>query len=308
MKTRLCFALMLCSAFSTQSHAADSNTSWYHDKLTIAPSLGLLSTSSGESFYEKNNKTTQIDWRVSNTPVLKLSMDYTLDLQKTIYARLWTTLQKKTGTLNAYDWGENPQDNWTEYSHHPNSPLNHAYEIDVGVSMPLYTNPAWKHDVLGGFQFSRYNWSSYGGDYWYGSGDDVGSFPPNELGADYTQKLSALYIGLATRYTHQQWTINAVLKGSPLARIEYADNHAMFNLHFKGQVKNLWYLGSNVSVAYAMTPRLQLSMDFTYSIFFEKQGSIDMRSNSNNGKTFHRDSATAYNINRLLTFGARYSF
>jgi plasminogen activator len=308
MKTRLCFALMLCSTLPIQSYAADENTSWHQDKLVITPSIGMLSSNTGEYVYENDQKLSQLDWRVSNVPVLKLSLDYTLDFQRAIYARLWTTLHKKTGSMNDYDWLDAYQSKWTDWSRHTNVPLNKAYEIDAGMSMSLYDTPQWKHDALVGLQLSRYHWSSYGGQYWYDNGDNIGSFPANEHGIDYIQKLTALYVGVATRYTHQKWSVHATLKGSPFARINDYDEHLLRDLYFQGTIKNMWYLGSNISVMYAITPRLQLTMDFAYSIFFEGRGDTEILDRSTGTTEYSQDSAAASNISRLLTFGVRYSF
>ncbi|MBG6246090.1 hypothetical protein CS369_17345 [Candidatus Symbiopectobacterium sp. 'North America'] len=101
---------------------------------TISGALGWLEGKSHENVYMENgDKLSQLDWKIKQTPIMAMAVNWDIFPHITLNARGWTTFAERSAKMDDYDWLYDDQAHWSEWSYHPNSRLNHANAFDMGV-------------------------------------------------------------------------------------------------------------------------------------------------------------------------------
>lgn len=117
--------------FSFSTYAAD----YEFNGLSLSASLGILSGKAHEYVYhpETDTKLSQLDWRIKNAPIIKGELNYDVLDWLSMNGQGWTTLVKNKAAMDDYDWLNPYQDTWTHWSHHEDTHLNYANELDMSL-------------------------------------------------------------------------------------------------------------------------------------------------------------------------------
>ena len=125
---------------------------------------------------EQIKKLSQLDWRIKNAAIINGELNYDVLAWLSIKGRGWTTLAKNKAAMDDYDWFNPNQNHWTDWSHHENTHLNYANELDLSLRAWLLQDQSYKLGVAAGYQWNSFSWRSTGGCYQYNNGIDAGCF------------------------------------------------------------------------------------------------------------------------------------
>lgn len=166
---------------------------------------------------------------------------------------------------------------WTDRSQHPDTNLNHYYQIDTGLD--FYAIEQQKLDLIlrFGFRYTDIGFDAYNGDYIYsdqvnGFRGDVGNFTDG-LGISYRQKLPGFYLNPRVNWKIAQavdltfgGTIGATYK--PMDR----DHHWHRNLVFVEDLESTTFWGLNATIDYRVTPCLLFYVEGNYDKYTLHKG------------------------------------
>ncbi len=239
---------------------------------------GYLTGMSRELVYNipgDGSKLSQLNWQIDRAFVLGGSLNYQALDWLTLRGRGWTHLSSDNA-MDDYDWlfGYRGFESWSDWSHHGDTRLAKAYQIDLGASARLMETGPWSVSALAGYRFLTMKWDAYGGSYIYstnGFRDDIGSFEAGELQIAYQQWWHIPYLGLGFRYGSGPLTVTAELIGSPLVGVRDKDNHVDIAL-FKEAFSPTVMAGASLGAELAVTDRISLTWRAEAQRFFEAKG------------------------------------
>ena len=156
----------------------------------------------------------------------------------------------------------------TDISKSPDTHLTQAYLIDAEICYDFYNLSPWCSDLrfgfLLGYQYSKFAWKAFGGNFDYDEGADIGSFPDGELVIAYQQKFSVPYIGLNLDWQIDCWELNLFGKYTCLAYAEDHDFHALRDATFidKFNAQQYWNAGAKASWNFLGNAWLNIKYEF----------------------------------------------
>lgn len=291
--------------------ASASYNSSITDNLKVSTSLGLLSAESQESVYQPENqghKVSQLDWKVKNAPIIKMDISWDLLSRLTLTAKGWSTLSSADGFMDNYDWLNQNQINWSEWSHHSKTNLNHANEIDLNVKFWLLNNNNYRIGAISGYQQSNNSWVAYGGDLIYSNGSQLIKLSDDIMAISYKQKFNMPYIGLAGHYRHQNFELNTMFKYSSWVNANGYDKHHLRNQTFNDTSKNSRYYGVAMDVGYYVTKNTKVFVEASWNRYSEGKGNSQML-NQATGQSINtlKGAGIAYR-NQTLSLGLQHKF
>nr|WP_232036939.1 omptin family outer membrane protease [Serratia marcescens] len=281
------------------------------DGVTVSTSLGWLGGESKEYVYdvETGRKISELNWKITNTAIIKGDISWEPLFWLTLNARGWSTLAPSGAGMDDYDWMDAGQSQWTHWSNSPDTRLNHANEFDVNASVWLIRRPDYKVGVAVGYQQTRFGWTAFGGHYQYDNGNDVGDFPRGERGIGYQQKFSTPYLGLTGGYRYHDFEFNALLKFSPWVEARDNDEHYMRDLTFREKTRGSSYYSALVDVGYYVTPKARVFTGFTWSKYSQGKGGTQIIDRASGESIYDGgDAAGMENENYNVTAGLQYRF
>ncbi len=311
MKKQCAIACSVMACSMVFSARAENHGQSMTDNITLDASVGWLAGKSQENVYDidDGSKISQLDWKIKNTPIIKLGFAWEPTRRLTLNARGWTTLASRSAKMDDHDWIDSSQSRWSDWSTHPNSRLNHANEFDLGITGWVLNQPRYRLGGVIGYQQTRFSWTAIGGSYQYDNGTQVGTFPQGEHVSGYRQRFSLPYLGVAGLYRYQQIEFNLLLKFSPWIQARDNDEHYLRELTFRDNADDVRYYSASLDVGYYLTPHAKVFTALSWSKYQEGKGGtqvIDTQSGESESES--GDVAGISNKNYNVTFGLQYQF
>ncbi|MGE4802558.1 omptin family outer membrane protease [Yersinia hibernica] len=290
---------------------ADDNIHLDSKSIKTSVGLGMLGGESKEYVYDSDSgqKISQLNWKIKNTAIIKGDISWDAFNWLTLNARGWTSLASGSSGMDDYDWLIPGQTNWSHWSNHPNTQLNHANEFDVNVKGWILNTPEYRIGTIFGYQQTRFSWAASGGSYSYNNGATTGVSPPNSPGIGYNQQFSMPYLGLASIYRYQDFEFNALLKFSPWVTANDNDEHYRRNLTFREKTNNSRYYSVTVDAGYYVTPNAKVYTELSLSKYEEGKGGTEIINRATGEKAYlGGDAAGIENMNYTVSIGMQYQF
>lgn len=278
--------------------------------LSLSTSLGVLSGKAHEYVYNQktDTKLSQLNWRIKNAAIINGELNYDVLTWLSINGRGWITLAKNKAAMDDYDWLNPYQETWTDWSHHENTHLNYANELDLNFKAWLMQNENYKLGLAAGYQWSSFSWRASGGCYQYNSGTDMGCFPDNQLGIGYQQKFRTPYVGLAGKYFINNFEFIALLKYSGWVSARDHDEHYARNLTFKEYGSNSRYYAATINSGYHVTRNAKIFVEASYNHYSNGRADTEVIDNDTGEHFYENDSAGLSNKNYSVALGLQYLF
>lgn len=278
--------------------------------LSLSTSIGVLSGKANEYVYnqETGTKLSELNWRIKNAAIINGELNYDALSWLSMNGRGWITLTKNKAAMDDYDWLNPYQDTWTDWSHHENTHLNYANEVDLNLRAWLMQNEHYKLGLAAGYQWSSFSWRAIGGCYQYNNGSNMGCFPGNELGIGYQQKFRTPYLGLAGKYFINNFEFNAFLKYSNWVSARDHDEHYARNLTFKEYGNNSRYYAATINSGYHVTRSATIFVEASYNHYSNGRADTEVIDNDTGEHFYENDSAGLSNKNYSVALGLQYLF
>ncbi|KTD71223.1 omptin family outer membrane protease [Legionella tucsonensis] len=278
--------------------------------LSLSTSLGILSGKAHEYVYnqETDTKLSQLNWRIKNAAIINGEFNYDFLPSLSINGRGWLTLAKNKAAMDDYDWLNPYQETWTDWSHHDNTHLNYANEVDLSLRAWLMQNQDYKLGLATGYQWSSFSWRATGGCYQYNNGTDVGCFSGDQPGIGYQQKFRTPYVGLAGKYFINNFEFNALLKYSAWVSARDHDEHYARNLTFKEYGNNSRYYAAIINSGYHVTHNAKIFVEASYNHYSNGRADTEIIDNDTGEHFYESDSAGLSNKNYSVALGLQYLF
>ncbi|KMV70720.1 hypothetical protein AI29_10450 [bacteria symbiont BFo2 of Frankliniella occidentalis] len=295
---------LVANAYASDNYLA----SW--DDVSVEVSAGVLSTTTKERVYDPTNghKDSQLNWRVNNAPVLKGALEWRVLPKLSLGLEGWSTVAKRGGVMNDYDWEDESQKSWTSKSYHPKSQLNHANQFDFSLKYWLLSNDDARIGIVSGYQQTRYRFSAYGGQYNYNNGQYVGDLANSLLGISYRQTFKTPYIGLLASYRYQQWEVGGAVKYSAWGRASDIDEHYLTDTIFRASVNKQKFAALSLNAGYYLTEHAKVYLAGTWAATFNQKGRLSYHDRGEDSSGSLKNSAGIENRSLMASLGLRYSF
>ncbi|EOQ68782.1 omptin family outer membrane protease [Acinetobacter pittii] len=273
---------LIFATLASCSVQANTDSQWTHftpSNVSASLSSGILNGGKArELVLADTEKVSQLDWEMKNAPIVKADLSWQFLPWLAFNAKGWTTVSSNKTTMDDYDWLDEEDSNLvTDWSHHPNTKLNHANEFDLNFQGLIFNQPSLKVSGLVGYQESRFSWNASGGTYHYSSKDEEGNYIPDSAQSNegefepgymligYQQKFSVPYFGLAAQYIYKNFELNGLVKYSPWAKAKDFDNHYERSFVSTNNAKRSDYYGATVNVGYNVIPGTKLFTEFNWN-------------------------------------------
>ncbi|HHT9885587.1 TPA: omptin family outer membrane protease Leo [Legionella pneumophila] len=292
--------------FSCPTYAAD----YEFNGLSLSTSLGILSGKAHEYVYhpETDTKLSQLDWRIKNAPIIKGELNYDFLDWLSMNSRGWTTFVKNKAAMDDYDWLNPYQDNWTHWSHHEDTHLNYANELDMSLRAWLMQKQNYKLGLATGYQWNSFDWKATGGCYQYYGGLYAGCFPGDQPGIGYQQKFRTPYIGLAGKYFINNFEFSGLLKFSDWVSARDHDEHYARNLTFNERGNSSRYYAATIHSGYFLKPNTKIFVEASYNHYSNGRADTEIIDNDTGERSYFGDSAGLSNKHYTVALGLQYLF
>lgn len=261
---------LIGSAYADDQYRA----SW--EDVSVEVGMGMLSVTTKERVYDPNNnhKVSQLNWNAHNTPILRTMLEWRVIPELSLGLAGWSTVAKRGGVMDDYDWEDENQKGWTSKSHHPRSQLNRANQFDLSVKYWLLSNEDTRIGIVSGYQQTRYRFNAYGGQYNYDNGQNIGTLPDSLLGISYRQTFKTPYIGLLASYRYQRWEVGGEVKYSAWGRASDVDEHYLTDTTFWASVNKQKFAALSVNAGYYLTDHAKVYFEGTWGATFNQKGRL----------------------------------
>ncbi len=296
----------LSLTFALDVYAAD----YILNGMSLSTSLGVLSGKAHEYVYysETGSKLSQLDWHIKNAAIINGELNYDFLAWLSINGRGWITLAKNKAAMDDYDWFDPNQKSWTDWSHHENTHLNYANELDLSLRAWLMQKQSYKLGLAAGYQWDSFSWRATGGCYQYNNGTETGCFPGNQPGIGYQQKFRAPYVGLAGKYFINNFEFNALLKFSDWVSAQDHDEHYARNLTFTERGTHSKYYAATINSGYFVTRNAKIFVEASYNHYSNGRADTEIIDNDTGYHEHDSNSAGLSNKNYTLALGLQYLF
>ncbi|EFD5001456.1 omptin family outer membrane protease [Escherichia coli] len=303
---KVSFAIALISL--SQYASASSEFNFLSDNVFGDASLSFLNGESGEFVYSDGGKLSQLDWKIQNTPIIKMGLTWDAISWLTLNAKGWTTIASAGTLMDDYDWLEPGQHHWSDWSHHPATRLNFANQFDLNMTGWFLTDPSYQLGTMLGYQETRFSWLAKGGYYSYDNGADTGDIPHDQRVIGYQQKFSAPYLGLSGKYIYHDFDITAQFKYSAWGEGKGTDQHYLRNITFKDKVSNQKYYSGLINAGYNINSQARIFTEISWSRFSNDIGNTVISYKDKGESVKEKDSPGMQNYNYIIGAGIQYKF
>lgn len=308
MKNKIVMLALTSLSLTFSLDAYSSDYSW--NGVSLSTSLGVLSGKAHEYVYypDTASKLSELDWRIKNAAIIKGELNYDFLAWLSLNGRGWTTLAKNKAAMDDYDWLNPNQATWTDWSHHDNTHLNYANELDVSLRTWLMQKQNYKFGLATGYQWDSFSWRAVGGCYQYNSGAYTGCFPGDQPGIGYQQKFGTPYVGLAGKYFINNFEFSALLKFSDWVSARDYDEHYARNLTFKERGNNSRYYAATIHSGYFLTHNTKIFVEASYNHYSNGRADTEIIDNDTGEHDYNSNSAGLSNKNYIIALGLQYLF
>lgn len=285
MKRVAAIGVGLMLASSTPSAAEDMVIQSKDGAVIISGGVGLMWIRAGEFvFYNQqtDTKLSELDWESDHVPVFngaaRIELPHRFLLKGTV-----EIATGGDGYMTDYDWivpfaTGNGSDDWSDRSQHDATDLDHFWGGSIALGYQLIDREAFNLDLLGGAKYRDVQWSAYGGSYVYSyfrRHDTVGTWPDDEIGITYQQKIPSAFVGLDGTFTHGRWTFSGSVEGGFTFEAEALDDHWQRPLFFSEDLHQAATIALSGKIAYAVNDRLNLHVGGSYDEMFETRSDAE---------------------------------
>ncbi|MFJ3521243.1 omptin family outer membrane protease [Pseudomonas sp. NPDC090203] len=270
-------------ALLVQDAAADAKVTeeqgFQLGQVAVSLGLGMLNGQAQEKVYDTDDgkKISQLNWDLKQIPTLHLGLTYDPLDWLSLEARGWTQITKGDGHMKDYDWLGDEGESWTDYSDHPNTRVQKAWQAEVAATAWALKRDDLAVGVMLGYQRTQLGWQARGGRYVYSEDDfrdSTGEFPRGEKGVSYQQTYDTPYIGLVGIYNYRAWTLEGRFKYSQWVKARSFDTHHMRSLTVAGNNGNTGQMQSlALGASYQVSPQLAVKAGVDYQVHAEAKGS-----------------------------------
>lgn len=308
MKNKIVMLALTSLSLTFSLDAYSSDDSW--NGVSLSTSLGVLSGKAHEYVYypDTASKLSQLDWRIKNAAIIKGELNYDFLAWLSLNGRGWTTLAKNKAAMDDYDWLNPNRATWTDWSHHDNTHLNYANELDMSLRTWLMQKQNYKFGLATGYQWDSFSWRATGGCYQYNSGAYTGCFPGDQPGIGYQQKFGTPYVGLAGKYFINNFEFSALLKFSDWVSARDYDEHYARNLTFKERGNNSRYYAATIHSGYVLTHNTKIFVEASYNHYSNGRADTEIIDNDTGEHYYSSNSAGLSNQNYTIALGLQYLF
>ncbi|WP_241580769.1 omptin family outer membrane protease [Rosenbergiella nectarea] len=301
--------VLIGSNLIANAYASDQYRASWED-ISVDLGVGMLSTTTKERVYDPTNghKNSQLNWRVRNAATLNGAIEWRVLPELSLGVAGWSTLAKRSGVMNDYDWEDENQKSWTSKSHHPSTRLNRANQFDISLKYWLLSNEDARVGIVSGYQQTRYRFSANGGQYNYNNGQLVGELPNSILSISYRQTFKTPYIGLLASYRYQQWEVGGDVKYSAWGRASDVDEHYLTDTTFKSSVTTQKFAALSLNGGYYVTDNAKVYLEGTWGRTFNQKGSSRYHDREEGVWESAKNSAGIEATSLMASVGLRYSF
>lgn len=298
-----CAALIACEANQADASIKKS-------LFSINSSLGYLGGSAHEFVYDSDTgrKMSQLNWEMKGVPIVQVEGNYQLLSWLDTNLRGWITLGKGSVLMDDYDWLIPEQSAWSKWSHHTDTDLRGANEVDMSMRAFALQNAAYQLGGVIGYQRNLYSFLAKGGCFNYDNGIDIGCFPDGEVGIGYQQMFNMPYIGLLGTYVHDAIELSGIFKYSNSVVGRDVDQHYQRSLTFREGSNQFEFYHVLFNAGYFVKPQVKLFVMGSYTYFPNKKTGTQIRDNTQNIVVFlPHGSAGFSNENYVCALGVQYN-
>ncbi|MCQ3033716.1 omptin family outer membrane protease [Pseudomonas syringae] len=241
--------------------------------------VGMLNGKSQEKVYDLGQKLSELNWDIKQVPTLHLGLAYHPLDWLTLDVRGWTRMNAGNSHMTDHDWRDGEAAGWTDFSDHPDTRLNKAWQAEVSATAWTLKREDLAFGVMAGYQRSQFDWQARGGSYVYSSDDgfrdDVGDFQKGQKGITYRQTYATPFLGLVGLYNHQNWTLEGRFKYSQWVKPRDFDTHHLRDLTFDGNHGNKGRMQSlALALSYNFNPQFSVKAGIDHQVYKEAFGSL----------------------------------
>jgi plasminogen activator len=305
-------AFLIC--FNSYASYLDREYEGYEkDGLSVSASLGYMGGKSTEYVYYQGRQVSRVEWKVSNTAIIRGEFNYDVLSWLSVNASGWTTMASGSGNMSDYDWQNEHSNHYTDSSFGPVQ-VNEANFYDVNLRGWLVNEATYKIGLMLGYQESRLSMLTSRGHYDYAGTDDNGNYDPNaerdrgifpdKPGIGYKQRFRAPYIGVTGKYLISNIELNGLIKYSRWGRMNDSDRHYLNNELFTTKTNNVELWAGELGVGYWVTPGVKIFTEASYTYYPNRKG--DITSRDGDGVSFMSRGGGAENRNWSMSAGIQY--
>lgn len=287
--------------------AIQPNINYHVGDFSANVAAGYLGGESNEYVYDESGRTlSQLNWKIDGAAIIKGEVEFDLLTWLTANVNGWTTLDKGHAQMDDYDWMNPARSTWTDWSHHPDTDLNYANNIDLNLRAWFLQNQHYKLGGMAGYQQNSFEFLAKGGCYQYAEGLYTGCFPDHEPGIRYQQTFETTYVGLAGKYLLNNVELNATFKISPWVQARDVDEHYARDITFTENGENSTFTSVTLAAGYFVSPHTKVFFETAYNQF--ANGKADTQINDHRGIIYQVDDSSGLsNHNYVLALGVQYT-
>ena len=323
MKKIVFSALCALALFSLSPNSFASDAGSPPDALItdIRLNAGVLSGTAGEYVYDPTGltygipgyKVSQLDWTIENIPMIGFGLSISPSKRVRFNADYQTKITDGESTMDDYDWLYVGAD-WSHWSHHDNTTVNKANNIDVNAEITLFQFNRGKEAVtlLLGYKESHIAWNAVGGYGIYSVNTYRDTyFTINDVDViSYEQIFKLPYIGLGIHLKGRNHvTLTANVRYSNIVYGEGIDYHHLRNLRFDESGENGTWLAFDLKLGFQINSRLTFDVNYALEHHREIKTTLSSTDLLTGIETVYpKDSGGIEQKSSLLSAGISYRF
>ncbi|SIS75901.1 omptin family outer membrane protease [Paracoccus saliphilus] len=184
------------------------------------------------------------------------------------------------GDMTDYDWlapfAKGTSDHqWTDRSQHPDSQLDHYFDLELAVGRDFDLNEATQVNLHGGLKYTWIEWHARGGRYIYSDNnfrDARGSFPDGEVGVSYKQQRRTVFVGAEMIREQGDWRLSGLLRAGLSVNPKAVDHHWLRNIRFDERFSSSPFFQIGLAAERQLENQMWLHVGAGYQKFFRERG------------------------------------
>lgn len=304
--------ILFCTSVNAQMVSKEkSGVTKISEKVSLEIYGGYLKGKSREIVYDAatGRMVSELFWDIDEAIVIGGALNVRPLDWLTLRLGGWTPV-KSRNKMDDYDWLVTGMADWSDWSKHSDTKLNHAYMFDISAeariasfNKTLFFDRA-DFNILAGFRWYNTSWTAFGGSAISSSNpgfrDQTATFTDGDPVISYEQWMETPYIGISSNMSKGRWLLKAELMGSLWGRMRDEDNHHLRSILFEEYFQNTAMVAGNISLSYALTKNIDLFGAFSYVKYFEAQGPTMLTDYANGTQTYLSGNAAGTEHQYLL--------
>lgn len=233
----------------------------------------------------QNNYLSELVWQIDTITVLKVHLGASL-CNFSLNIAAGTAMNKGTGEMDDYDWGDSTITNWTNWS---NSDifLDKSFILDTSLTYSIKPAADFTIPVGIGYKLNYLNWSDKAGKFiYYGTWDsnnnfyyyDTVNYKPEAgvfggtPGINYTIAQNIFFITTGISYTKDSMTALFNVSVSPYINAWDKDHHILRQLFFIDTFTSHFWYRADAAMNFNINKKSFLSISLKYEEMPETKG------------------------------------